>query len=289
MDSNGWATRYRDKSPELVEGLRQFRMDHPPKTVDIGATEWKYVACGHGDELVIVLPGALSTAGSSQRVIQLLEGGFRVLAPSYPELGDLDEVLEGIVALMGKEAVSRGHIIGHSLGAGIAHALVRSHPGKVLKLCLSGFGLYNEAHFRQIRLSYRLLRFLPYSIISLIYQRRLANLLWTVGKEERAFLKAYTGELFEIQLNKEKVLAQLGLLIDMFERPDHFALFKPISKQDVLILQAKDDSGFRSGELRAIREAYPNASSQELEYGGHMLSVTRRGAYEQAILNFLTS
>jgi pimeloyl-ACP methyl ester carboxylesterase len=55
----------------------------------------------------------------------------------------------------------------------------------------------------------------------------------------------------------------------------------------VLILQAKDDRGFKPDEQAALRATYPGAQVCLFESGGHWAMLTHRQAYEAALDEFL--
>ena len=127
-----------------MEQLQQFRRAHPLQRLATGGAEWQYIACGQGEHALLLLPGAMGTAESSFDRMANTEDRFRVVSPSYPPLGTMAALSDGLAAVLDAEGIVRTHVLGHSLGAGIAHAFVRRHPERVDKLVLSGFGLYSH-------------------------------------------------------------------------------------------------------------------------------------------------
>jgi pimeloyl-ACP methyl ester carboxylesterase len=271
-----------------IEQLQQFRAAHPLQRLAIGGAEWQYIACGQGERALLLLPGAMGTAESSFDRITNTEDHFRVVSPSYPPLGTMAALTDGLAAVLDAEGIERTHVLGHSLGAGIAHALVRRHPERVDKLVLSGFGLYNEHNARLAKRYVRIFGLLPYGFVSGYYKRRMAKLLAGLDEGERAFMLAYMDDLLDRQLDKKALMAQFHVLEDMMDHPDVYGVYEPVERPgQVLILQAKDDTGFQPDEQAALRATYPGAEVHLFEEGGHLANVTQREDADQVIYRFL--
>lgn len=97
---------------------------------------------------LLVLGGGFSFGDSAFRTISAFEPRVRVISPSYPPVRTMSELLAGVAAILDAEGVPSASVIGHSLGAGVAHAFSRRYPRRVDRLVLSGFGLYTAGHTR---------------------------------------------------------------------------------------------------------------------------------------------
>ena len=75
---------YAKVPPEQVARLKEFRRTHPPKQHVVGETTWEFVACGQGNQTLLLLPGALSVGESMFPLITAFEDQYQVIAPSYP-------------------------------------------------------------------------------------------------------------------------------------------------------------------------------------------------------------
>ena len=73
-----------DNNPRPLEKLIRFRESHPLKQARINDQTWTYLACGSGEQALLILGGALSTAESSFETIQAYETGYRVFSLTYP-------------------------------------------------------------------------------------------------------------------------------------------------------------------------------------------------------------
>lgn len=277
---------YAGVSPQQVEELAQFRAAHPLQSRRVDGVTWDFIRAGEGPAAVLVLGGAMSTAESSRNIVAALEGDYRVLSPSYPVYRRMSAFLDGLVKLLEEEGLTRVHVFGHSLGAGIGHALVRRHPERVDKLALSSFGLYNEQNLRQSKRAVRLFGIMPYSFVTGYYKRRMDALLSGADPDEKRFYLAYMNDVLDRQLNKKTLMGQFRLLADLFEHPEIYNLNKPVRDHDVLILQAKDDTGFDPDEQAALRWAYPEAQVHLFEEGGHLARTTRRAEFDGVLRRF---
>lgn len=288
MDTTLLDTIYRDVPPEQRRHLEAFRAAHPYKRLTVNGVVWEYIASGRGDEAVLILGGGMSTGESSFSRIEQLEGEFRVISPSYPLGISLDAALGGLAAILDTEGIERAHVIGHSLGAGLAHAFVRRHPQRADKLVLSGFGLYTPLRLKGIRLFLWLFRMLPFRFLQRYYIGRFKKLLAGTDNPEARFMLAYSAELLLIHHSKESVLGQLNMLREQFEHPDVMRTYEPVQRPgQVLIITAKDDTGFKTPERHALWATYPGAHIHEFDSGGHLAGVTRRDEYNELIESFL--
>jgi pimeloyl-ACP methyl ester carboxylesterase len=199
-------------------------------------------------------------------------------------------VADGLAAILEAEGIERAHALGQSLGAAVAHVLVRRHPDKVDKLVLSGFGLYNERSIRLARRALRLFELLPYWCVSGYYKKRMAKILSGIDEGEQAFMQGYVTDLLDVQHTKRTLVGQFRLMRDMYDKLDEYGVFAPVARPGrVLILQAKDDTGFKPDEQAALRETYPGALVHLLEQGGHLAGVTQREEFEAVRTAFLKS
>jgi len=277
-----------DNGPHPLEKLIRFRETHPLKQALIGSQTWSYLSCGDARQALLILGGALSTAESTFETIQAYEADYRVLSLTYPLVGSMAALADGLVELLALEGIPSAHVFGGSLGAGAAHVLVRRHPQVVDKLALSSFGLYNARNQRRARTAMRMFRLAPYGLTAGYYRRRMRALLEEVDPETRDFYLAYTDDLFDHQLDRKSLLGQFQLMGDLVENPDLYRVHEPVERPgQVLILQAQDDTGFAPDEQAALRDTYPGAQVHLFESGGHLAGLSQRQEFEDVRKNFL--
>lgn len=270
--------------------LRAFRATHPYRSLSVGGVEWKYIvgaATGEASPALLVLGGGFSFGDSAFRTITAFEPRFRVLSPSYPSVRTMAELVTGIEAILDAEGIRSASLFGHSLGAGVAHAFSRRNPQRVDKLILSGFGLYTRGHTRLVGAFVRLFSMLPKAALADFYRPRIARLVAAAEEDERAFLSAYTEDLFAAH-TKESGLARLAVLLDLATHPDSYAATSTFGRpEDVLLIAASDDRGFTPREREALLATYPGARSYVFGRGGHWASVTHPTEYAAVVGRFL--
>ncbi len=111
----------------------------------IGQTLTHYLSAGQGDP-VVLLHGWPQTSYAWRRVMTLLAGEHRVIAPDLRGLGDNGRPTEGYDAqtvaadlgelLLGPMGLPSFHLVGHDWGGPVAFALACQHADAVRTLCL---------------------------------------------------------------------------------------------------------------------------------------------------------
>ncbi len=275
--------------------LRAFRATHPFRSLTVDGVEWQYITglepppapAEAAKPALIVLGGGFSFGDSAFRTVSAFEPRFRVLAPSYPAVRTMAELLAGLQAILNAEGIRSASFLGHSLGAGVAHAFARRYPHRVDRLVLSGFGLYTRAHTRLVTAFVVLFSVLPKAALAAFYRPRIRRLLAAAEDDERAFLSAYSEDLFAAH-SKASALARLAVLLDLAAHPARYAATSAFDRpDDVLIIAASDDRGFTSRERETLLAAYPGARVHVFAQGGHWAAVTHPAEYDDVVRRFL--
>jgi pimeloyl-ACP methyl ester carboxylesterase len=277
-------TTQQHAQPDALAPIKAFRASHPYRSIDFDGLRWDYISAGSGKQGFLVLGGGLSTGESSFERITKMEGRFQVISPSYPAAQTMRRLLAGLAAVLDTEGIEKAHVLGHSLGAGIAHCFVRAYPQRVDKLILSSFGLYTPFRQAAAKFMIGLFRLLPYGFMNSYYKKAFKRLLKDAPDETRAFMTAFTGDLLDHQHNKQSLMGQFDIMGDMFNNAEDNRIREVVNiGSRALILQAKDDRGFKPAEQAALRATYPGATVHLFESGGHLAGVTRSDEYEAAI------
>ena len=275
---------YRQVPAEQVERLRAFRAAHPYRRLQVGGLEWEYIASGQGQQAVLILGGGMSLGESSFNTILRLEKGFRVISPSYPAIGKMRPIAEGLVAIIEQEGFDRAHVMGHSLGAGVGHVFVRLQPERVDKLVLDGFGLYTPGHVRAAKLFFKL----PYPIIMAYYRRVLKKYAAQARDDEQVFFTAYLEEVMTRLHTRQTLMGQFKLLMDISDHAEEYGVFGPVERPGkVLLILAEDDRGFSLQERQALKDSYPGAQVHSFSSGGHLAGLSRRDEFNAVVDEFL--
>jgi hypothetical protein len=109
-----------DVQPALVEdALADFRTWHPTVDLTAGDVRWEYIACGTGDE-TLLLNGGMRVAETAFAYIELFEPYYRLTVPTYPPLRSMDELTDGIGAILDAEGAGEVLVLGQSYGGQVA-------------------------------------------------------------------------------------------------------------------------------------------------------------------------
>jgi pimeloyl-ACP methyl ester carboxylesterase len=277
---------YRDAPPEQRELLRNFRLTHPYQHLSVNGVAWEYIASGQGDRAVLILGGGLSVGESSFRNILRLEKKYRVLSPSYPPVGKMGPVSEGLTAILQEQGFEKAHVFGHSLGAGVGHVFLRQMPARVDKLVLDAFGLYTPAHVRSAKLFLKL----PVWLLLAYYRRAFKRLLAGAGDADQRFYAIYTNEVMTRLHTPQTLKGQFKLLMDISDHAEAYDVFQPVEGAGrVLLVLAEDDRGFTAGERQALKDTYPGAQVHSFASGGHLAAFQRQAEFDALVDGFLDS
>jgi pimeloyl-ACP methyl ester carboxylesterase len=288
MGQKSFDATYKNAPRDRVDELLEFRLTHPIHKRLIDGVEWNYILSGAGSKTILIMSGLLGTAETAYQMILNLEKDYRVLSLSYPAYTDIGEFVDGLVKLIDLEGIQRIHFIGGSLGAGVGHVLVRRHADRIDAIVLSSFGLYNDKKLRRFKQFVGLFNFLPYWIVSKYYQLILPRLLKGLNESEKLFQIAYVKDILNFQNNKQTLISQYRLLLNVFENSS-YGLERTIDSSAVLIIQTQDDTSFDNNEQAAFRQTYPNAHIQLFEEGGHIRGTKHQAEHIAIVRQFLES
>ncbi|MGA7731859.1 MAG: alpha/beta hydrolase [Chloroflexia bacterium] len=269
-----------------LEDLHRFRASHTAGQALVDGTQWSYIACGQGDETLLLLPGAPGRAETAFQHILALEGDYRIIAPSYPPpLSTIRAMLAGLAGIMQAEGVEKTHVIGGSYSGLIAQSFVRRFPARVSTLVLSDTGVPRRDRARRYARYLRIVQALPLPAIRALW-RLGAYLYLRQIPHDKPFWRAYFRELTSM-ITKQECVGRLKIWIEF----DRHSRFTPHDLDawpgKILILQAEVDSTFPPRERAALRKLYPQAQTVTFPHGGHAASIAHRDQYIAAIIQFL--
>lgn len=266
--------------PPLDEQLACFRAAHPLiRHLHAGHT-WHFRRAGHGAEVVLLLTGVLGAGDFAFQQVAALERRYRVLIPDYPPVSSLDELVDGIVALLYSEGASRVHVVAGSFGGMAAQALVRRHPGRVRSPVLSHTGTPEPGSSAR-RLATLPLAIFPRSLLRLLFRRRLRGSF----AEADAFWTRYFTET-TARLARADILSRAHVALDFAEErygPDDLDTWPG----RILILDADHDPLFPERRQQAVRALYPRAEVHTFRGTGHAAAILDPEGYASVILRFL--
>ncbi len=286
MAADSFDAFYASAPAEQRERLRRFRAAHPPRQIDVDGVRWEYLACGQGEQTVLLLVGGLRVADAAFRSISMLEDEFRVITPSYPPVRTMAQLGDGLARILEIEGVTRARVLAGSFGGMVAQCFVRQHPERVDGLILSTTGALDAESAALYRQQAEMLAALPAEMALAGAKDRFLAMV-APPDDERAFWQAYIDELFTHRLDKDDLLSTLACILDF---ADNYRL-APADLSGwngrILILESDDDQTIGEPARQALHSLYPQARVHTFYGAGHSPGTTQREAYFAQVKAFL--
>lgn len=267
------------------ERLHAFRANYPNRTLRVAGTDWKYRVCGEGARTLLLLPGGELVNDMGFDLAGALMPRFRIIYPAYPIVNSLDDLADGVAAILRAENVDRATVLGASFGGAVAQCLVRRHPECVERLILSNTGVPLGYLVRGRKVANAVLGSMPWAVLRGLLARSILKLLGAPA-EELPFWRAYTKELFQTQLGKVDVMANLRIQLEYHQRyqfaPEDLAQWTG----KIFVIESDNDI-FNAERRKALRDTYPQAPVYTFHGAGHAPAFSRAAEYLDALGRFL--
>ena len=279
---------YEDVPQEQIERLLKFRSEHPCKRINVAGAEWEYISCGNGTEILLVLPGGLRFAEAAFGFIQMFEDTYRVITPTYPPLGTMGEIVDGIAAVLDAEQGSEVFVLGQSYGGAVAQVLVQRYPSRVKKVVLSGTAPLIVVKWKKVLniLLLAIATLLPERAVMSIFRRGISSVV-TAQESERAFWEAYLDELLGQRLTKADILSHFQTSRDAQTKYVYTRSKKKSWGGDVLVIWGENDHLRTERGRRGMLDIFPQAQIHVISGGGHTVAISEPVKYKAAVKGFL--
>lgn len=279
-------TEAKVRAMDLNSQFDAFQRDYPYREIRRDGRAWRYRVGGTEDgPVVLVLAGATMVPDPLFVVISALGRGYRVIAPAYPPTRHMNDLVEGVTAVLDAEDITVAHVVGSSFGGYIAQCLVRAHPDRVDKLVLAQTGVRHFAGPRAMTSLKWMLQLAPPAAVKAFNWRMWQALLVDLGEDED-FWMALLREILDHQLTKKDLVAVMAAMADFTGHhqpvPGDLSVGRP-----VLVLASEHDRAFAK-QAADVRAVYPDATFHTLVGAGHGALFTHTGAYIAHILGFLS-
>jgi len=282
---------YANVPAEQVDRLKEFRRTHPPKQHMVGETTWEFIACGQGNETLLLLPGALSIGESTFPLINAFEDQYHVIAPSYPLSLTMTGLCDGIAGILEMEGVTQAHVFGGSYGGLVAQYFARAYPAMSSSLILSHTFVLTSKLRKPLWFAGKLFPAFPRKLLTFILKLRLNRMLLATLRAakhpEAEFWQAYLDEAIASDLLKEVFIHQNKCLLDLTQQPQ----FTPDDLKGwsgrILIIESDDDPAIGPQDRDLLRSMYPNAQVHIFRNAGHASSILRREEVVALIKSFV--
>ena len=279
---------YEGVPQEQIELLLKFRSGHPCKHTNVAGVQWEYISCGDGTEMLLLLPGGLRFAEAAFSLIQMFEDAYRVIVPTYPPLGTMDEIVDGISAILDAEQVPETFVLGQSYGGAVAQVLIQRYPSRVKRAVLSGSAPLIVVKCKNAlnSLLSAIATLLPERVVKGIFRRILSTVV-TVQESERAFWEAYLKELFGQRLTKADILSHFLTTRDALTKYAYTRGKKSSWSGDVLVVWGENDHLRTERGRKGMLDIFPQAQIHVIAGGGHTVALSEPGKYAATVKGFL--
>lgn len=275
---------YANVPEEQRQAFRQFREDHPLKRINIAGKNWTYIDTGKGETAILWLVGGLKKADAAHQSIPLLEDDFRIIAPDYPAISTMDELADGLVAILDAEKVAQACVLSGSFGGMLAQVLVRRYPGRVSKLVLSTTTPPDQTVAERYSHQLGMVQMADEMTVREGAKMQFFSIIQP-PEAEADFMRAYLDELFSERLGKADIISTYEALLNYTERD-----FAADDLQDwpgqMLIIDSDDDATFADDARQQMYALYPQAQTHTFRGAGHSPGSTQRDKYFELVRGF---
>ena len=238
------------------------------------------------------MPGALSVGESMFPLITAFENEYRVIAPSYALSLCINDLCDGIAAILETENVERANVFGGSYGGLVAQHFVRRYPSKVRSLILAHTFVFDPKYSRLIWLMGNLVRVLPSSWLTFVLRLRLEKIIFAklraINHPEAEFWRAYLNEALASDLLREVFVHQNKCLVDLAQQLQLRADDLREWDGKIFIIESEDDPAIGPRDRELLRRTYPQAQVHTFKDAGHVSSIVKRSEVVSLIKGFLS-
>jgi pimeloyl-ACP methyl ester carboxylesterase len=263
------------------ERLRAFRADYPNKSLTVAGVEWKYRICGAGERTLAMLPGGELVNDMGFDLAAALAPRFRIVYPAYPRVRSLDDLADGVAAILGAENMARVSVLGASFGGAVAQCMIRRRPERIERLILSNTGVPLAHLARGRKIANAVISSMPWPVLRVVLAKSILKLLGAPAGE-LPFWRDYAKELFASRLTKADAMANLRIQYEYHLRyrfaPNDLAAWPG----KIFVIESDNDI-FNAARRKALRDTYPQAPVYTFHGAGHAPAFSRAGEYLEVL------
>jgi pimeloyl-ACP methyl ester carboxylesterase len=267
------------------ERLQAFRADHPNRSLTVAGVAWQYRMLGAGDHCLLLLPGGELVNDMGFDLAAALAPRFRIVYPAYPRVTALEDLADGVEAILAAENIRSLTVLGASFGGAVAQCMIRRHPQRIERLILSNTGVPLAHLVRGRKVANAVLSAMPWPVLRGLLSRSILKLVGAPA-DELPFWRSYVTELFETRLAKADIMANLEIQLAYHQRfrftPEDLAAWPG----KIFVIESDNDI-FNAERRKALRDTYPQAPVYTFHGAGHAPAFSRANEYLEVLGRFL--
>lgn len=279
---------YQDVPETSLKVLREFRERFPYQEAALGGKMWRYIDSSAGEKVLLLPAGGTTIAEVSFNSIAHFAQNFRVVAPDYPPIEKIQELCDGLIALLDYLEVKQFYTMGGSYGGWMVQSLVRQYPQRIDKLVITAVGPPDKENSRELAKLIGWLRLAPTFMLRWMISRSFSRLVSRTSEEQdMALLWALVKEAVYFRLERADILAMIQRLIDQTDNYTFSADDLEDWTGEILLVFGSEDPATPLARREAMQALYPSAEMIVFEGGEHGIAITHQQEYFAVIDEFL--
>jgi len=282
------AKLYEDVPQESLKRLQSFRKCYPYQMITLGGRQWNFIDSEEGENSLFIPAGGTSIAEVSFNSLQHFARQYRVIAPDYPPIEDLEELFKGFIELLDHLGVGQFFAMGGSYGGWMVQSLVREYPERIPKLVITAVGPPNNENSQELARLMGWLRITPAFLLRWMINRSFSRLESNrTSDKDMTLLWALVKEAIYFRLGRADILAMLQRLIN---QTDNYTFSADDLKDwpgNILLVFGSQDPATPLDKREAMKELYPQAEVKVFEGGKHGIAISHQQEYFATIDEFL--
>ena len=271
---------YARVDPQTARSLQDFRINNPPAQIDIDGVRWEYVLLGQGEQTILFLHGMSGAYDIWWQQMEALKDRYRLLTVTYPAVDSLDELAQGITAILDREGIDSVNLVGSSLGGYLAQYLIATHPDRVDKAVFANTFPPNDLIAHRYRLVTPPLPYLPVGLIMTVVRININTDLYPASSYSE-LVKAYLLEQSYGRMTKNQFVSRYRCVVEDFPPPDVDAISVP-----VMIIESDNDPLLDETLRSMLKQTYPSAKIITLSSAGHFPYLNMAEEYTRLLHDF---
>jgi len=260
--------------------LQAFRRNHPPQQVEVDGTTWEYVAFGQGKEAILFLHGMTGAYDIWWQQMEALQNRYYVISVTSPPVDRLEELCQGVLAILKREGIEKVNVVGSSLGGYLAQYLVATHAEKVARAVFANTFPPNDIIAEKNRTIGTVLPYLPEWLVMNVLRASFQDSVYPASGYDELTL-AYMLEQSYGRMSKAQVQGRFRCVIDPFTPADPTALGIPVT-----IIEADNDPLVEETLREQLKATYPSAIVHTLHDVGHFPYLSNAEEYTRLLEEF---
>lgn len=258
------------------------------KTARIGGVEWKYMDIGNqGGKVIIFFAGGLRHPLWSFSLLDLFVDEYRVVAPCYPPIGDLDSVLDGIRSILDTESVSHSYMMGSSWGGSMVQCFTYKYPDAADRIVLSNTGsVYSKLMIPALKLHRMSIARKSRDKVLSDYKKKILQ-LWSKPPEYAPFWADLIERYYTALFSYKDYVALIDNQVDYLERYAFSLIDRPTYMKPTLIISSEDETASTKKVRDKVRDLYQNHTYHEFKVGGHAVALSNPEEFRRLVCEFL--